>query len=328
MSNDLENILRAIASAPAHCDKKTQKEIAIWLKTEKSPEGMQILYESWPEFIEQSPVFHNRVYTEFSTSSRIAYEFGLDGSIGAAAFSIGYFASVYGSRHDIPHGSVGSIEAGEGNLRSTISHLINRASSIGAGLFAIGSQEINLWPNEVAIMRIEEDLSSLLLHVKLTLSPFGSILIIPTGDMNWLTKKISLKRVCQEAGLDLVGMDKFGRIRLEWNPPVPKVQSTPLWSFRCEAGTKNPANRLSFSQLLRNTQAIFPQKIMLASSRSEAARKQNSAIYATPSKKKKSRQSQSTPGKSQSHLPETQASHPISAFVFYQDQAFADLDTE
>lgn len=324
-SSDLENILKAIASAPAHCDLKSQKETAIWLKREKSLQGFQVLAESHPELIEQSPIFHKRVYSDASTSARIIYEFGLDGSIGAAAAGIGYFSSVYGERHGLKCERIGPFETLKGTLRGTINHLINQASSIGAGLFAIGSEELNLWPKEVAIMRIEEDLSSLLLHVKLTLAPFCSILIMPTGDMNWLTKKINIKRVSQEAGLDCFGMDQFGRIRLEWNPPVPRVQSTPLWKMPSAEDLCSRKGRMSFSQLLKNTQDKCPQKIMLASSRLAIAKKQNSATSKKVSPKKKSSRSQCTPGNSSEPCPQQM---PISASVFYQEQEFVDLDME
>lgn len=324
--SDLENILKAIASAPAHCDAKSEKETAIWLKREKSLQGFQILAESHPEIIEQSPILHDRVYSDTSTSARIIYEFGLDGSIGAAAAAMGYFAGIYGPRHGIPCERVGPLEASTGSLKGTIHHLVNRSSSIGAGLFAVGSEELNLWPKEVAIMRIEEDLSSLLLHVKLTLSPFCSVLIVPTGDMTWLTKKINIKRASKEAGLDCLGMDQFGRIRLEWNPPVPKVLSIPLWRMPSPEGIRaGSKGRLSFSQLLKNTQEKLPQKIMLVSSRLEIAKKQNSATSKKPSKKKKSSLSPCILGNSsEPSLPQT----PISASVFYQDQAFADLEVE
>lgn len=322
---DLEKIIKAIASAPAHCDVNSQRDIANWLKREKSLPGFQILSESCPDFIEQSPIFHKRVYTELSTSARVVYEFGLDGSIGAAAASLGYFATIYGNKHNIPVDAIGPIEAKKGRLPDVIQHLINRASSIGAGLFAIGSQEINLWPNENAIMRIEEDLSSLLLHVKFTLSPFGIILIVPTGDMNWLTKKISLKRVCQEAGLDHIGMDPFGRIRLEWNPPVPRVQPTPLWKMPSADELSGEKGPMSFWELLKSTQEKLPPKIMLASSRSAIAKKQNSAIYTKPSPKKKSRPSQSARGNSSE---ECKTRSPISGLVFFQEEQSVDSEEE
>lgn len=322
--SDLEKILKAIASAPAHCDLKSQKEQAIWLKRDKSLRGFQILAESCPDLIEQSPIFHKRVYTDASTSARIIYEFGLTGAIGAAAASIGYFAGIYGDYHGLNHERVGPLEASQGSLKNTISHLINRASSIGAGLFAVGSEELNLWPKELAVMRIEEDLSSLLLHMKLTLSPFCSILIVPTGDMTWLTQKINISRAAKEAGLDCPGVDQFGRIRLEWNPPVPRVQSTPLWKMPSPDDISHGnKGHLSFMQLLKNTQEKYPQKIMLASSRSEIAKKQNSATSKKASLKKKSSRSQCTPGSTSDPLP---VQIPISGLAFSQMQGYVDLE--
>lgn len=324
--DQLQNLFKAIATAPAHCDKESQRETAIWLKREKSIPGFQALFESCPDFIEESPVFHKRTYTNLSTSARIVYEFGCDGTISAAAVSLGYFASVYGQLHDLPFQEMGPIEAfREGRLKGEIQGLINRAASIGAGLFVIGSQELNLWPNESAIMRIEEDLASLFLHIKLTLSPFGSILIIPTGDMNWITKKVSLQRICREAGLDLISMGKHGRIRLQWNPPVPRVQSNALWKVPSESDLLRLEGHTSFSQLLKNTQDKYPRKIMLTSRRSELARVQNLPISKKDSRKKKSAQSQSTLGSSSNTSMDQM---PVSGLVFYQEQAFADLDEE
>ncbi len=239
---------------------------------------------------------------------------------------MGYFSAVHGDGVGLDVGRIGPYEVREGCLKKTLQYLINQASSIGAGLFAIGSEELNLWPKENAIMRIEEDLGSLLLHVKLTLSPFASVLIIPTGDMYWLTKKISLQRVCKEIGMDFIGEDRFGRIRLEWNPPVPRVQPTPLWNFPSKKESATTAKgHTSFSGLLKSIQEKLPQKIMLASSRSELARKQNSATSKKPSQKKKSSKLPCTPG---SCSKPCQDKTPISALVFYQEETSADLDLD
>jgi len=190
---------------------------------------------------------------------------------------------------------------------------MNSSSSIGACLFAIGSDEIDLWPQEKAIKRIEEDIGSLFSHAKLAMAPFGSILIIPTGDTSWLTNKISLKSVAAEVGMDYRGRDRFGRIRLDWNPPVPKVDSTPLLKLPSEEDFISEAGRLSFSQLLTDALSKKRHKIMLRSSRLEAARKQKSNTTKKRSKKKKSAPSQSPQDSSTEQCPDSLNSVHVSS---------------
>lgn len=305
MTGVLQAAVRLIADSPIHCDSHQEKKTATILQAEKAIPGFQLLAESAPEIIERSPVFIGRVFSFSSTSARMIYEFGMDGSVACAAARLGYFSKAFGRRHGIPDGGCGPIELSSGSFRSSLHELLNTSSSIGVEMYAICASELGLFSTSGEVARLEDEFTSDLLHIKQTICPFGIVLITPQIGHSWREIRINMNRACREAGMEYIGPDPYGRLRLEWNPPVPREQSTPL--LRLPFGEKE-ANRLSpmnFSQLLSATQSEKPPEIMLKSSRLEVAKKQNSPKFVRPSPIQISDQLQLPPGNFIAPSPET-----------------------
>ena len=281
---EIRGLAELIASQPVYYSTEKDSDTSVWLCREKSINGFQLLAESLPSLINSSPMVRDKIYPYTSTSARMVYEFGMDCSIASAAAVLGYFCCACDT--GVPKGEYGTIEVCSETVVSKTQALMRSSSSIGTSLIAIGSEAINLWPKENAIMRIQDEITSLLLHLKLALVPFGSIIIFPTGDMSWLKTKINFQSVAQEAGLQMA-TDSLGRIRLTWEPQVPVTPEILSQKTCLFEGFSASKGRLSFSTLLRDTLAKSPLTLIPMSSRLELALESTSPTYLKPSVKRK-----------------------------------------
>lgn len=286
---EAKDFLTALAKEPVYYDSKADCKLLLDSRLKKVENGLLALSEMVPEFLSNSPVSIGKILPFASTSARMVYEFDLNGEIAAASVISGYFSICYGSKSGFPEGKHGTIESYPGTVMSRMEEMRARCPFIGAGLFAVSSSALDIWPRETARQRIQEDLVSVFLHFKHLMSPFGVILIIPSGDPSWLTRKIDLQYVASESGLQLTKVDQYGRIRLDWNPPVPKVQGTPLFNGEAFANFVTKNGRSSFSKLLRTTLEAIPQKAIVMSSRSAAARRSKTLTIPEPLDKKESK---------------------------------------
>lgn len=277
---DAKAFLSALAKEPVYYNSKEDCEILLESRVRKAENGLVCLSELAPDFLSDSPVSLGKTLPFHSTSSRMVYEFDLSGEVAAASVLSGYFSICYGKKSGFPDGQHGTLESYPGSVMSKMEEMRARCPFIGAGMFAVSSESLNIWPRETAKQRIQEDLASVFLHFKHFMAPFGIILIFPTGDSSWLTQKIDLQHVASESGLQLTKPDQLGRIRLDWIPPVPRVQGTPLFNGEAFASFVTKNGRSSFSKLWRSILEDTPQKAITMSSRSAPVRRSRTLTIA------------------------------------------------
>lgn len=277
---ETKSFLKALAKEPVYYDSKEDCKLLLESRLQKAENGLVTLSEIAPDFLSNSPVSLGKTLPFYSTSARMVYEFDLNGEIAAAAALSGYFSMCYGKRSGFPEGKLGTIESYPGSVMSKMEEMRDRCPFIGAGMFALSSESLDIWPRETAKQRIQEDLASVFLHFKHFMAPFGMILILPAGDSSWLTQKIDLQHVASESGLQLTKADQFGRIRLDWIPPVPRVQGTPLFNGEAFASFVTKNGRSSFSKLWRSILADTPQKAITMSSRLAPVRRSRTLTIA------------------------------------------------
>lgn len=271
---ETEGFLKALAKEPIYYTTKEDCNLLLESRLKKAEKGLVALSQIAPEVLSESPVSLGKTLPFASTSARMVYEFDMGGEIASATILSGYFSICYGKKSGFPDGRHGTLESYPGSVTSKMSEMRLRCPFIGAGLFALSSDSLDIWPRETAKQRIQEDLASVFLHFRHFMAPFAKIIIIPSrGESSWLTQKIDLQYVASESGLQLTKVDQYGRIRMDWIPPVPRVQGTPLYNGEAFSNFVTKSGLSSFSKLWRTTLENTPQKAITMSSRSASVRR-------------------------------------------------------
>ncbi len=226
---ELQSLIVKMSKEPVFYRNLSDCSNLIDAKFTKMPSGVLLILETVPEFFQESPVWSGKTLPHTSTSARMVFEIDLDGSIASAAAFSGNFSTIVGNRSGFPVGKTGLIERIHGGLGENVKYIAGKSSSIGASLIVVSEHALNMWPNETGLERIHEDMVSVFLNFKASLVPFGSVVIISEGD-SCLEEKVNLDRVSRDSGMRLVRKTRSGHSRVDWMPPVPRVQKTPSWS--------------------------------------------------------------------------------------------------
>lgn len=175
----LSLLMVKIAKEPIFYKKQEDCPFLLKLKLEKTPAGFLELLQIAPDIVQDSPLLQNKTYSPSSTCARKIVEVGGDGSVSAAAMTLGYFPLMIANTGGYERGECGLLRVGTKAFQNWVFGL-GSAAEIGTALVIIPEDKLDLWPEETAVQRIEEDLISLFLHIKTSLVPFGSI-VIKTG---------------------------------------------------------------------------------------------------------------------------------------------------
>lgn len=244
----LDSLMMKIAKEPVFYRKQEECLLLLKLKLEKMPTGFFDLLQMAPDIIQDSPLLQNKTYSYESTCARRIVEVGGDGSLSAIVMSLGYFPLMIANTVGFARGEYGLLKVGASVFSNWVWGL-DSASVIGTQLMVIPEEALNLWPEETAIKRLQEDLISLFLHIKTTLVPFGVIVIkkqlqnddesVKSEDsvscregegIEWyLEQTVDMEAVSRGAGLVLsrsygsvmqgLGLNRLsGYLRLDWRP--------------------------------------------------------------------------------------------------------------
>ena len=238
-----------VAKEPIFYEKQLECPFLLDLKLKKTAAGFFELLRYAPEIIQNSPLLQNKTFGPDSTCARKVVEVAGDGSLSAAALSFGYFPLMIANTAGFPHGKTGLLRVGANKFQNWLWSL-GSAAAIGTAIVVIPEEELDMWPGETAVQRIQEDLTSVFLRLKTSLVPFGTIIIKKQlqqevesvksdgvvqvdflddeGEFKCLEQRVDLQAVMQGAGLKLSRCS--GHFRLDWNPTEVVTGRTPTSS--------------------------------------------------------------------------------------------------